>query len=63
MWCHKFFYHTRKQAKKAMKKLQMLYHRDVRTVYYCDECSGFHLTSQEKENSRNYTRHLRKNKL
>lgn len=64
MWCHKIVYDTRKQAKITMKKLRMYSHLDVKAIYYCDQCSGYHLTSQSKVSSRNYTRHNnKKNKL
>lgn len=50
MKCGKVTYLTRKAARKAMKCLNTVNHFNMKltTIYYCKECSGYHLTTMPK---------------
>jgi len=52
--CDKKVHFTRAGAKKALK-VQKRQHRGARekSIYYCEPCSGWHLTSMSSENNRN----------
>lgn len=49
--CKKVGYTTRKIARKNLKRLQKL-GREVKTIYKCEICECFHLTSQPQKKSR-----------
>jgi hypothetical protein len=56
MSCGKATYLTRKEAKKALKKMNRERHWDLENVYFCDTCQCYHTTSMDKKQSRNKTR-------
>lgn len=60
--CLKNCYDTRKEAKKRMKELNKAHHFEgkLNNIYYCEQCSSYHLTSMPKQKSRDWTRHLNK---
>lgn len=63
MGCGKRGYFSRKEAKKAMRYYNTQFKDTPLTdVYYCDECSYYHLTSMPKQQARDYRRHLNKMK-
>ena len=64
MKCLKHRYPTKAIAKKYLKQInkQHTADRKLTNVYYCELCTGFHLTSQPKQASRDYTRYLNKKK-
>ena len=52
--CNKKCYPSRAFAKKALKTIKKKYKGDgPKTVYYCNKCEAFHLTSLSRGNSRN----------
>lgn len=56
MNCKKKCFQTRKEAKKEMKDLNHWREKKLTNIYWCDTCSAFHLTSMDKNKSREYTR-------
>lgn len=62
MACGKIKYLTKRSAKIAMKLLNKSgkLAKPLRNIYYCEECSGFHHTSQNKKQSRRFTKQLNK---
>lgn len=62
--CGKICYPSRSEAKKAMRIINHNYKLDKKMTdaYYCEDCSAFHLTSLNKQRSRDYNRHLNKKK-
>jgi hypothetical protein len=61
--CGKVIFPTRKEAKAAIKLINKQGSRKRKTltdVYWCDPCSGYHMTSMAKQSSRDFNRHKRK---
>lgn len=56
MGCGKKSYPTKTIAKQAKKKLNKKYKEKATNEYYCDICSGYHLTTMDKQESREMTR-------
>lgn len=56
--CNKKCHLTRKAAKAAMKHLNhdSKLQKKIQNVYYCKQCSNWHLTSIDKNKSRKLTR-------
>jgi hypothetical protein len=59
--CHKQIYASRHDAKKSMAMLNRKFKNrgkkdKLNDVYFCDECQAWHITSMNKEQSRNITR-------
>lgn len=59
MSCGKKGYITRSEAKKNKKRLVKLGHT-ITNIYYCEDCSYYHLTSMNKQQSRNITKKVKK---
>jgi len=60
MACEKKRYETKKEAKHWRKFMKTVQRRELTNIYYCDECSGYHITSRPMQWSRDWTRHLKK---
>lgn len=60
--CSKQCYISRKEAKKSMKNINKTKHHGLTNSYFCEECQSWHLTSIGKQRSRDWTRHLKKQK-
>lgn len=60
--CQKIAFVTRKEAKRFMKNANHNDGMKLTTAYFCEDCLHWHLTSQPKQNSRDYTRRLNKQK-
>lgn len=62
--CLKVCYWTRKAAKAEMKALNKnhLTSKEIKNVYFCDECSSWHLTSMSKKRSRHFTKNINNGK-
>jgi hypothetical protein len=58
--CNKKCFATRKEAKKFLKEANKVKRlaKELTNVYWCEGCNSFHVTSQDKERSREYTRKL-----
>jgi hypothetical protein len=56
--CYKKVHATRALAKRAMRLINTSgkLARKITNVYYCDTCSGYHLTSLKKKKSRYFNR-------
>lgn len=56
-------YFEKSKAKAAKRRINKTASLDpVTNIYWCDDCSGYHLTSMDKQSSRNLTRKLNKQK-
>lgn len=63
MTCGKRGYSSRKDAKRAIKYFNTRFKdNNLTDVYWCEECSYYHLTSMPKQQSRDYRRFLNKKK-
>lgn len=58
--CAKKCYIKKKEAKAAMKSLKREKKFDLQTIYFCNECTCWHTTSMDKQQSRNITKRSRK---
>lgn len=58
MNCHKKPFTTRAKAKKAMKEYQKIYDKEY-SLYKCQNCDQFHLTTMTKSKSRHISRFKR----
>jgi hypothetical protein len=58
--CSKKCFQTKKEAKRFLKEAnkKKLLAKELTNAYWCDGCMAFHVTSQDKESSREYTRKL-----
>jgi hypothetical protein len=58
MGCDKQSYFTRAEAKKARKKINQLgtVRESLKTIYRCEWCHAYHLSSIEKTKSRKFKR-------
>jgi len=58
MGCSKIKYSSRAKAKKELKKIkkQKKSNRREKSLYYCDKCEAFHLTSYPKSKTRYFNR-------
>lgn len=59
--CGKLVYVSRALAKRALKLFNKVkesgkWAKKLTNVYYCEACSGYHLTSMSKRRSRKITR-------
>ncbi len=62
--CFKKSYPAKKIAKKAMLELRKVAKREnLDHVYFCQECSGWHITSMSRSLSEHTNAQKRKNKL
>lgn len=56
-------YFEKSKAKEAKRRINKTPGFDpITNIYWCDDCSGYHLTSMNKQQSRNLTRNLNKQK-
>lgn len=56
-------YFTKQGAKDAKRKINKDKRLDpVTNIYWCDDCSGHHLTTMDKKASRNITHRINKQK-
>ena len=56
-------YFEKSDAKAAKRRIKKTPGFDpITNIYWCDDCSGYHLTSMDKKESRNLTRKLNKQK-
>jgi hypothetical protein len=62
MRCGKVPFLSRKAAKEEMKVINHHHKTDktIKDVYYCDDCSAWHLTSMNKKKSRDFRRNQNK---
>lgn len=60
--CKKVCYKSRKEAKAKIKDLNHNKGFSLTDVYYCEDCSYWHVTHMKKSDSRKYTRHLKSKK-
>lgn len=60
--CFKKCFKTKQDAKNFRKIFNTMKSigGKLTTVYYCETCSRYHLTSMPKQSSRDYKRHLKK---
>jgi hypothetical protein len=63
--CPKKVYWTKADAKRARRIFQMKFeHESLSGIYWCEECSGFHLTTDKKKSRKitNKKKHKEKHK-
>lgn len=46
--CFKHCYATRREAKHARRELNKKYEQGLTSIYWCEACSNYHLTSMPK---------------
>ena len=55
MSCDKHVFVTRKGAKEYKRNINTWAEKKMTNIYWCDKCSGYHLTTMDKKQSRNIT--------
>lgn len=62
--CEKIKYTSRKKGKAAIKTYNKINRKGAKLTdtYFCEECQHWVLTSQAKQSSRDYRRHLNNKK-
>ena len=60
--CFKKPYISRKVAKSEMKRMNHNYKFEAKDVYFCEECTAYHITTMEREKYQRLKKHLEERK-